>query len=186
VGYAGDSGKQHPTYHDLGRHAEAVQLDFDPTVISYRKLLDIFFREHNPFRSAWSPQYRAAVFVDDDEQERAVRAAMSVLEEAAGRPVVTEVMSAETFWLAEDYHQKYRLQRNRALVVEFALIYPDFGAFRDSTAVARVNGYLDGYGSAAQFERELPLLGLSEEGQRVLTKSTRFHLTADGIAVPLR
>jgi methionine-S-sulfoxide reductase len=176
VGYAGDPAKPHPTYHDLGFHAEAIQLDYDPNRVSYEDLLAIFWNEHNPFRAAWSPQYRSAVFVHDEEQERLARESIARLESSSERRVLTEVLPADTFWRAEDYHQKYRLQRRRELVVEYALIYPVFADFVDSTAVARVNGYLDGYGSAEQFEEDLPVLGLSEEGRGRLRKSVRFRL----------
>jgi methionine-S-sulfoxide reductase len=178
VGYAGDPAKTHPTYHDLGFHAETLQLDYDPARISYEELLALFWNEHNPFRSAWMPQYRSAVFFHDEEQERLVRESVVRLEKASGRQVRTEVLPADTFWPAEDYHQKYRLQRRRELVGEYAHIYPDFADFVASTAVARVNGFLDGYGSPAQLEEELPLLGLSDESRLRLQGSVRFRRSA--------
>lgn len=168
VGYAGDPGKSHPTYHDLGLHAEAVEIDYDPALLSYQDLLEIFFASHNPVRPPWSPQYRSAVFVRSEEEERLARAVLARLEQDRGRPLHTQIAHFDHFWLAEDYHQKYRLQRSTALKREYRAIFPDFADFLDSTAVARVNGYLDGFGSGEQLQEELDLLGLSEAGRQEL------------------
>lgn len=80
------------------------------------------------------------------------------------------------FWRAEDYHQKYRLRGNKALLSEFQTIYPDVDDLVDSTAVARVNGYLGGHGTWAQLEEEINQLGLSEEGQRTLRETVQRRL----------
>jgi len=74
-----------------------------------------------------------------------------------------------TFWPAEDYHQKYYLRQTPALLREFARMYPDDADLRDSTAAARVNGYLGGAGPPAE---ALDRLGLSPEGQRYLRNVT--------------
>ncbi len=72
------------------------------------------------------------------------------------------------FWIAEDYHQKYYLRGARDLMEEFNGIYPQPAGFRDSTAAARVNGYLGGHGTLEQLEREINRLGLSEQAQEKL------------------
>jgi peptide-methionine (S)-S-oxide reductase len=74
---------------------------------------------------------------------------------------VTEIRPAGAFYLAEDYHQKYGLRMERGLVKEFSVMYPAKEGFVNSTAAARVNGYLDGYGSLADLKGDLPGLGLS-------------------------
>jgi peptide-methionine (S)-S-oxide reductase len=81
---------------------------------------------------------------------------------------VTEIRPAGEFFRAEGYHQKYRLRLERELLREFTAIYPLERDFVDSTAVARVNGYLDGYGTLADLQAELPGLGLSPKaGERL-------------------
>jgi peptide-methionine (S)-S-oxide reductase len=75
--------------------------------------------------------------------------------------------------LAEDYHQKYRLQQDRLLLKEFRTLYPERQPFVDSTAAARVNGYLGGHGKAAEVEAEIGQLGLSLAGQERLLRSAR-------------
>ena len=78
VGYAGGE-KANPTYRDLGNHSEAIQIDFDPAVITYEDLLDLFWESHNPTRPSWSPQYASFVFAHDAEQERRAQASAAAL-----------------------------------------------------------------------------------------------------------
>ena len=71
MGYAGGK-KSNPTYHDLGDHTETLQIDFDPDVITYDELLEIFWASHNPGRKSWSRQYMAAVFYHNHKQKKAI------------------------------------------------------------------------------------------------------------------
>ena len=115
VGYTG--GKvSNPTYQDVcgdaTGHAEAVQVEFDPDRISYEKLLDIFWNNHNPTTlNRQGPdigsQYRSAVFCHDDSQMEAARRSREAVAQMHDRPIVTEIRMAEPFYEAESYHQKY-------------------------------------------------------------------------------
>jgi peptide-methionine (S)-S-oxide reductase len=168
VGYAGGT-KKNPTYHDLGDHTETVQLDYDPTVISYEKLLAVFWDSHDAASSAWSRQYMSMIFYHDDEQKRLATASRD--HEAARRKskIDTEIRPYKEFFLAEDYHQKHALRSERDIFLrEFMAIYPSELDFVNSTAVARVNGFLDGYGTLAELQAELPGLGLSPQAGRRL------------------
>ncbi|MGC6487232.1 MAG: peptide-methionine (S)-S-oxide reductase MsrA [Planctomycetota bacterium] len=105
-----------PTYKQVCAgttgHAEVVQVTFDPAVISYEKLLEWFFRSHDPTtlnRQGYDvgTQYRSAIFFHDEGQHRT---AVKLIEQIAPNwqdPIVTEVTEAVTFWPAEDYHQDY-------------------------------------------------------------------------------
>ena len=168
VGYAGGT-KKNPTYHDLGDHTETIQMDYDPAVISYEQLLDVFWDSHDAAAPSWSRQYMSIIFTHDDEQKRL--AAESRDREAARTKstIVTEIRPAGEFFRAEGYHQKYRLRSEREILREFTAIYPSERDFVDSTAVARVNGYLDGYGTPADLKAELPELGLSPKAGERLT-----------------
>jgi peptide-methionine (S)-S-oxide reductase len=103
----------------------------------------------------------AIIFYHNDEQKR--HAAESKEREAARREekIYTEIIPAGEFYLAEDYHQKYRLRGDPDLMKEFNVIYPAYRDFVNSTAAARVNGFLDGYGALADLQMELNDLGLS-------------------------
>ena len=169
VGYAGGT-KEAPAYHSLGDHTETIQIDYDPSQISYNDLLDIFWRNHNPSSRAWSKQYMAAVFYHNDEQKKLAEESRE--REASKRKEViqTQILPFTAFYRAEDYHQKYQLRRERNLLKEFERIYLADRDFVDSTAAARVNGYLGGYGTSADLKNDLNRLGLSAEGSRYLLR----------------
>jgi len=174
VGYAGGT-KQNPTYHALGDHTETIQIDYDPSRLSYEQLLEIFWRSHEPASRPWSRQYMAAVFYHSEAQRVAAQASRAREAVRRGRKLSTEILPATAFTLAEDYHQKYHLQQDRVLLREFRAIYPDLRPFVDSTAAARVNGYLGGQGKAADLEAELHQLGLSPPAQEHLLRAVRPH-----------
>lgn len=125
VGYEGGS-LERPTYKDvctdLTGHAEVVELDFDPAQVSFEQLLDAFFSLHDPTTlnrqgPDWGTQYRSAIFFHSQAQQFAAEAKIRELtEEGRFKPkrIVTKVEPAQTFWRAEDYHQKYLEKRGQA------------------------------------------------------------------------
>jgi peptide-methionine (S)-S-oxide reductase len=117
VGYSGGR-KENPSYEDVcsGRtgHAEVVEVEYDPSKVSYDKLLDVFWENHDPTTlNRQGPdvgeQYRSAIFFLDPEQEAAARASRDRLEKSGRykRPIVTEITPASRFYRAEEYHQRY-------------------------------------------------------------------------------
>lgn len=117
AGYTGGDMPD-PTYARHYGHAEAVEVTFDPSVLSYRSLLELFFQIHDPTTyeqqgSDVGPGYRSAIFYTSDEQKEIALATIAEIE-ASGRwpgPVVSEINPEEPFWEAEPEHQKY-LVRN--------------------------------------------------------------------------
>jgi peptide-methionine (S)-S-oxide reductase len=167
VGYSGGK-KKNPTYHSLGDHSESIRIDFDPSQVSYEKLLEIFWSSHNPTQRLWSTQYKAAVFYHNEDQKKL---AIETRDREAARrnsSITTEILPATDFYRAEAYHQKYRLRQDRELMKEFNAMYPSDDDFVNSTAAARVNGYLDGYGTTESLRTELDSLGLSAEANKKL------------------
>lgn len=162
VGYAGGDSDD-PTYYNLDGHTETVQVDFDPTQISYEELVEAFFAGHDSTIPGLSRQYRSVIFVHDPEQESIAHTVLARVDEAAARPVQTVILPFEHFYLAEDYHQKYALQGDSVTLQEFRAMYPDMKDLVDSTAAARVNAYLYGEGTAEVFQAEVDKLGLSQE-----------------------
>lgn len=117
VGYAGGSTKN-PTYEqvcsDQTGHAEVVKVDFDETKLSFQELLNIFFWCHDPTQlNRQGPdvgrQYRSAIFFHSAEQESLAKELIAEMNKSGEfkDPVVTEVLPASTFWMAEEYHQRY-------------------------------------------------------------------------------
>ena len=162
--------KADPDYHHMGDHTETVQVDYDPQRITFDQLLEIFWNSHNPARQSWSRQYLHAVFYHDERQRQLAMASLAALEEKTGRTVKTRVEPLRSFTLAETYHQKYLLKQNPHLKREMTRRYPLNRDFIDSTAVARLNGYVGGYGSLDQLKREVDRLGLSEAGKEALAE----------------
>ena len=85
--------------------------------------------------------------------------------------IFTQIVPAAEFYVAEDYHQKYSLRQNKTLMGEFSALYPDPVDFLDSTAAARVNGYLAQYGDRDSLHAEIQNFGLSEQGRKQLLKA---------------
>jgi peptide-methionine (S)-S-oxide reductase len=114
-GYAGGH-TENPTYREVCSettgHAEVVQVAYDPSVISYEELLEVFFATHDPTTlNRQGPdvgsQYRSIVLYHDDEQRRLAEAYIEALDEEYEDSVVTELEPLETFYAAEEYHQDY-------------------------------------------------------------------------------
>ncbi len=124
AGFAGGTVEA-PSYKQVctGRtgHAEVVRIEFDPSRVTYDRLLNVFWEAHDPTTlNRQGPdvgtQYRSVIFYYDPEQGKAARAAKEKLD-ASGRysdPIVTEVLPAPEFYMAEDYHQQYLEKRGQA------------------------------------------------------------------------
>jgi peptide-methionine (S)-S-oxide reductase len=124
VGYTGGQ-LDSPTYEDVCTdrtgHAEAVEVEYDPAKLSYDKLLEVFWENHNPTQlnrqgPDWGSQYRSAIFFHSPEQETAATAAKAKLEKSGrySKPIVTQIVSEVKFYPAEDYHQQYLEKRGLA------------------------------------------------------------------------
>jgi peptide-methionine (S)-S-oxide reductase len=121
VGYEGGT-LDNPTYRDVCSnrtgHAEVVEVDYDPERVSYEQLLQVFWDNHNPTTlNRQGPdigsQYRSAIFYHDAEQQAVATASKEKLTQAGKfrKPIVTEIVPAQTFYVAEDYHQQYLEKR---------------------------------------------------------------------------
>jgi peptide-methionine (S)-S-oxide reductase len=113
-GYTGGTSVN-PTYESHAGHYEAVKVVYDPDVISYEKLLDIFWHNIDPFDDQGQFcdkgfPYKAAIFFKNIEQEEKAKKSMKEVEKKLGKKVVTSIMPASVFYNAEEYHQEYHLK----------------------------------------------------------------------------
>ncbi|HEY1379800.1 MAG TPA: peptide-methionine (S)-S-oxide reductase MsrA [Gemmataceae bacterium] len=142
-GYAGGL-TANPTYKQVCTgttgHAEVVQVTFDPAVVSYRDVLEVFFTVHDPTTlnrqgADVGTQYRSAVFYHSPEQKRVAEEVIADLtrENVFGKPIVTEVVPAATFHKAEDYHQGY-FRANPGQPYCAAVVGPKVAKFRQKFA----------------------------------------------------
>jgi len=117
VGYTGGS-KENPTYEEVSSgttgHTEATEIVYDPSIVSYSELLDIFWRNIDPTTSNRQffdsgTQYRTAIFYHNEEQKRLAEASKEKLQKSGryNKPIVTEITKASKFYKAEEYHQQY-------------------------------------------------------------------------------
>ena len=121
VGYEGGHTEK-PSYKevctDSTGHAEVVQVEYDPAKISYQRLAELFFAAHDPTQvnrqgPDYGTQYRSAIFVHTPEQAKIASDTKAALD-ASGKfrkPIATEILPAQTFWRAEEYHQQYLAKR---------------------------------------------------------------------------
>ena len=112
VGYAGGT-HPNPTYKNHGGYKEVVKIEFDPTVISYEKLLDIFWHNVDPFDAKGQFcdkgfPYTAVIFYHGDAQKSAALASLQKAQKVLGGKIVTELLPTTTFYDAEEYHQNYK------------------------------------------------------------------------------
>ena len=114
-GYAGGS-KKNPTYKDVCTgttgHAEVVKIDFDPTVISYREIVDLFWEAHDPTTlNQQGPdhgtQYRSIILFSSDAQKQSAEASKAEAQKKFKSPITTEIVPLDDFYPAEDYHQDF-------------------------------------------------------------------------------
>jgi peptide-methionine (S)-S-oxide reductase len=121
VGYTGGHAED-PSYYDVCSdttgHAEAVEVEFDPEQVPYEELLAVFWANHDPTTpNRQGPdvgsQYRSAIFFHSPEQQEAALKTKAAVQAALPAPVVTEVVPAQTFYEAEDYHQQYFEKQGR-------------------------------------------------------------------------
>jgi peptide-methionine (S)-S-oxide reductase len=115
-GYAGGK-EENPSYHQVSDgitgHAEVIQIDFDPTIVTYGQLLQVFYYVHDPTTlnrqgNDVGTQYRSIIlYHDDNQRETAEKVTNEFAPTLWEDPVVTEIVRLEKFWPAEDYHQNY-------------------------------------------------------------------------------
>lgn len=138
-GYTGGT-VANPTYEQVCEgttgHAEVVRLEFDPAVISYRDILEIFFTIHDPTTqdrqgNDVGPQYRSVIFYQDAQQEATARQVMAEMASVWDAPLVTQLVPAETWYKAEDYHQNYYAQHPAQGYCAF-VVAPKVSKFRQT------------------------------------------------------
>ena len=111
---------KNPTYEDVCTdetgHAEVVQVEFDPKIVPYEKLLDVFWTIHDPTQmNKQGPdegsQYRSAIFYHSESQKKAAEKSLKEIQKKYAKPIATEITKAGTFYPAEEYHQKYLMKK---------------------------------------------------------------------------
>ena len=167
MGYAGGE-KINPTYYNLGKYSETIQIEYDPVKISYTELLHHFWDNHNYRLKSASRQYMSIIFYHNPKQKELAIQSLEEQEMRFNTKIVTEIIPFKNYYLAENYHQKFRLQQFKELKEHYTEIYPDFADLINSTAVARINGFIGGYGTCEQLKKEIDTYELTETLKKFL------------------
>jgi peptide-methionine (S)-S-oxide reductase len=145
-----------PTYRSMGDHTETLEIDYDPEKITFRKILDVFWENHNPLRSSFgSRQYMSILLYHDNKQKEMALKTKKQWKQTLNGEIQTEIAPFSDFYIAEDYHQKYYLRRRRTIIDALNKLCPTQEAFVNSTLPARLNGFVHGYGSLEGIKKEI-------------------------------
>lgn len=168
VGYSGGQ-KDSPTYRDIGDHTEVIHIEYNPDLVTFTQLLELFWRNHEyGLTTKIKRQYMSLILYHDDEQKLQAEKSREQEQNKHGAAFVTEIRKFEKFYPAEDYHQKYRLQNHPWLIEIAGLTSGEI--LRTSPLAAKLNGYIAGAGTLVQLEQDLPYLGLTEKAAQYLKK----------------
>jgi peptide-methionine (S)-S-oxide reductase len=165
VGYAGGT-TVNPTYKQMGDHTETVQIEFISKIITLEDLLNIFWKNHNPNRASYKGrQYISIILYQNQEQKNIIEKMKSELELGLNEEIQTEVSQCKHFTSAEDYHQKYYLKKYPNALEKIRTIYPSPKEYINSTLVARLNGFVKGYGTLTEIKEEIRAWNTSQADQ---------------------
>ncbi|XP_058969144.1 peptide methionine sulfoxide reductase-like [Pocillopora verrucosa] len=142
-----------------GDHTETLELEYDPNCTTYKDLLKIFWKNHNP-TAVHKAQYMSAIFYHNEDQKQLAEETREEHQKIVKRKIVTKILPANTFYVAEQYHQKYMLRQHPLLLNSLGLNDEEL---KKSRVAARLNGYVGGYGSIKSFEAEVDGLKLSNQ-----------------------
>lgn len=169
VGFAGGT-TENPTYRKMGDHTETVEVDFDPTLVSYEKLLSVFWNNHYPNRDAYKGrQYLSILRYRSEEQRRDIERVKKEMEAVLGEGIETEIAPFESFSLAETRHQKYYLKRYPRALEQIEALFPIPEMLIDSAFAARLNGFVKGFSTRQELITEITRWPITSDAQRVLS-----------------
>ncbi|MDF2958357.1 MAG: peptide methionine sulfoxide reductase [Paenibacillus sp.] len=174
VGYAGGTAN-HPTYRQMGDHSETVEINFDPGIITFEEILDVFWNHHNPnnINDYKGRQYMSLVLYRDMLQKEAVQQVIQRRKEQGKGEPETEVSPYSGFYRAEDRHQKYYLKRYPDAIEKLRTLYPSEDDLVNSTLAARLNGLAKGYTNLERIKKEILQWPASPENQRMMIELIR-------------
>lgn len=170
VGYSGGKSTN-PSYKVVDLHTEVVEIDYDPQVISYGDLIDVFFASHNETLRPYDQRVKSLIFYRNDDEHKIAREKLNAIRNATPEEdsVYTELKAFDVFYLAEPEHQNRSLKLEVSLYDELKQIFGSEDNMLLSILVSKLNGYIYGYGEQEGALELLEGSGLSEASkERVL------------------
>lgn len=169
VGYAGGTSAD-PTYRNIGDHTETIEIDFDPSRLSYETILTIFWQNHNAVKDRHfkERQYLSLLLYHNEKQQAIAQRVKIEQEHETGKKIQTEFQPYTAFYRAEERHQKYFLNRFPKALETILPLFSDYTAFVDSTIAARLNGFVREFGTLADIKAEISQWGLDPNSYSIL------------------
>ncbi len=157
----------------MGDHTEVVRVVYDPDMITYKKLLSVFWSHHDTSSQAYKRQYWNAVFYENERQEELAKKSMAQIRNDRRGSLETKILPVRSFTRAEQYHQKYHLQQNEKMLSYLNDQFPSTPDMLDSEIATRANAYLAGTINEKQLRNLLdhPLQSSLPESVREQAKS---------------
>ena len=159
MGYAGGK-KKHPTYQNLGDHTEVIQIQYDPCKISFKQLLSLFWKNHNPSIS-YQKQYWSIILYINEEQKSVAQDFLQLYKKESLATIYTQIIPFEEYHHAESYHQKYILQTHPWIIV--AVNVQSAKDLIQSQICTKLNGFLSSYGTHDELVEVAKTFGLNEK-----------------------
>lgn len=169
VGYAGGTSAD-PTYRNIGDHTETIEIDFDPSRLSYETILTIFWQNHNAIKDRHfkERQYLSLLLYHNEKQQAIAQRVKAEQEHETGKKIQTEFQPYTAFYRAEERHQKYFLNRFPKALETILPLFSDYTTFVDSTIAARLNGFVREFGTLADIKAEISQWGLDPNSYSIL------------------
>jgi peptide-methionine (S)-S-oxide reductase len=170
VGYAGGT-TSHPDYRQMGDHSETLEVDFNPGIITFEEILDVFWNHHNPINinDYKGRQYMSLILYRDVLQQEAIHHAIRKRKEQGKGEPETEIAPYCGFYLAEDRHQKYYLKKYSDAIEKLNTVYLSHTDLVNGTLAARLNGLAKGYTSLERIRSEIRQWQTSQENREMMT-----------------
>lgn len=167
TGYAGGTTPD-PTHKNMADHTETVEVDYNPALVTYQELLEVFFQSHNPNRKPYRQrEYISLILYHDEKQKEAAERKKLEKERIAGEEVKTEISPYSGFTVAKERQQKWHIKRNKEAIKRLGQLYVTADQLLDSTLAARMNGLAKGYGSLEKVKSEVKNWQIEESRRAV-------------------
>lgn len=167
VGYSGGRSPS-PSYEDTGDHLETVMVEYDPLIISYGQLVDLFLLWHSSAPPPKLPQQKPRIFANTETEKRLAQSTIERFAISENSASQTQVSFLKTFYLAEKWCQKYFLRTVPWLIHELGNFYENEDELIHSTLATRLNAYLGQSAPPSKLPDDIEFYDLSEQALRVL------------------
>lgn len=161
VGYAGGNSTN-PSYDNLGNHVEVFEVDYDPEILSYATMVELYFTTYDATARPFSQRVASVIYYRNKDEQVIAEQIKSSLEAASEEGIFTILRPIDTFYLAEEKHQLSYLKQEVSLYAELQVMFDEEDQLLLSILASKLNGFIAGYGHEEDFEHVLSKSSLSQ------------------------